>query len=142
MKIIIRNCNVAELDIPLKYATKLYNEFAIRPPNAFYLRTRQRGMQNWDGKIKYITKTGQFKIGLLPSVYKRCIELGIKTIIVDMRQPLPKVSKVVTQIGKHKEKHMTARHGQFHIFRLTHRMLEEDMIRMLSVSTASQEKVA
>lgn len=102
MKIIIRNCNVAELDIPLKYATKLYNEFAIRHPNAFYLRTRQRGMQNWDGKIKYITKTGQFKIGLLPSVYKRCIELGIKPIIVDMRQPLPKVSKVVTQIGKYK----------------------------------------
>lgn len=83
MKIIIRNCNVAELDIPLKYAMKLYNEFAIRHPNAFYLRTRQRGMQNWDGKIKYITKTGQFKIGLLPSVYKRCIELGIKPIIVD-----------------------------------------------------------
>lgn len=102
MKIIIRNCNVAELDIPLKYAMKLYNEFAIRHPNAFYLRTRQRGMQNWDGKIKYITKTGQFKIGLLPSVYKRCIELGIKPIIVDMRQPLPKVSKVVTQIGKYK----------------------------------------
>lgn len=102
MRIIIRNCNVAELDIPLKYATKLYNEFAIRHPNAFYLRTRQRGMQNWDGKIKYITKTGQFKIGLLPSVYKRCIELGIKPIIVDMRQPLPKVSKVVTQIGKYK----------------------------------------
>lgn len=102
MKIIIRNCNVAELDIPLKYATKLYNEFAIRHPNAFYLRTRQRGMQNWDGKIKYITKTGQFKIGLLPSVYKRCIELGIKPIIVDMRQPLPKVSKVVTNIGKYK----------------------------------------
>lgn len=101
MKIIIRNCNVAELDIPLKYAIKLYNEFAIRHPNAFYLRTRQRGMQNWDGKIKYITKTGQFKIGLLPSVYKRCIELGIKPIIVDMRQPLPKVSKVVTQIGKY-----------------------------------------
>lgn len=102
MKIIIRNCNVAELDIPLKYAIRLYNEFAIRHPNAFYLRTRQRGMQNWDGKIKYITKTGQFKIGLLPSVYKRCIELGIKPIIVDMRQPLPKVSKVVTNIGKYK----------------------------------------
>lgn len=102
MKIIIRNCNVAELDIPLKYATKLYNEFAIRHPNAFYLRTRQLGMQNWDGKIKYITKTGQFKIGLLSSVYKRCIELGIKPIIVDMRQPLPKVSKVVTRIGKYK----------------------------------------
>jgi hypothetical protein len=31
MKIIIRNCNVAELDIPLKYATKLYNELSDTP---------------------------------------------------------------------------------------------------------------
>ena len=101
-KIIIQNGNVCELDIPLKYAQKLYNEFAIRHPNAFYLRTRQRGMQNWDGKIHYITKTGQFKIGLLPRVYNRCIEMGIKPKVVDMRQPLPKVSKVVTNIGKYK----------------------------------------
>jgi superfamily II DNA or RNA helicase len=101
-KIIIQNGNMCELDIPLKYAQKLYNEFAIRHPNAFYLRTRQRGMQNWDGKIHYITKTGQFKIGLLPRVYNRCIEMGIKPKVVDMRQPLPKVSKVVTNIGKYK----------------------------------------
>ena len=65
-KIIIQNGNMCELDLPLKFAQKLYNEFAIRHPNAFYLRTRQRGMQNWDGKIHYITKTGKFKIGLLP----------------------------------------------------------------------------
>ena len=101
-KIIIQNGNMCELDIPLKYAQKLYNEFAIRHPNAFYLRTRQRGMQNWDGKIHYITKTGQFKIGLLPKVYDMCIEMGIKPKVVDMRQPLPKVSKVVTNIGKYK----------------------------------------
>lgn len=50
-------------------------------------------MQNWDGKIHYITKTGQFKIGLLPKVYDMCIEMGIKPKVVDMRQPLPKVSK-------------------------------------------------
>lgn len=101
-KIIIQNGNMCELDIPLKYAQKLYNEFAIRHPNAFYLRTRQKGMQNWDGKIHYITKIGQFKIGLLPRVYDRCIEMGIKPKVVDMRQPLPKVSKVVTNIGKYK----------------------------------------
>jgi superfamily II DNA or RNA helicase len=59
-------------------------------------------MQNWDGKIHYITKTGQFKIGLLPKVYDMCIEMGIKPKVVDMRQPLPKVSKVVTNIGKYK----------------------------------------
>lgn len=101
MKILIRNCNMCDLDLPLKYAQKLYNEFAIRHPNAFYLRTRQRGMQNWDGKIKYITKEGSFKIGLLPAVYKKCIEYGIKPIIVDMRQPLPKVNEVVTKVGKY-----------------------------------------
>lgn len=101
-KIIIQNSNMCELDLPLKFAQKLYNEFAIRHPNAFYLRTRQRGMQNWDGKIHYITKTGQFKIGLLPKVYDMCIEMGIKPKVVDMRQPLPKISKVVTNIGKYK----------------------------------------
>lgn len=101
-RIIIQNGNMCELDLPLKFAQKLYNEFAIRHPNAFYLRTRQRGMQNWDGKIHYITKTGQFKIGLLPKVYDMCIEMGIKPKVVDMRQPLPKVSKVVTNIGKYK----------------------------------------
>ena len=100
-KIIIQNGNMCELDLPLKFAQKLYQEFAIRHPNAFYLRTRQRGMQNWDGKIHYITKTGQFKIGLLPLIYEKCIEYGIKPKVVDMRQPLPKVSKVVTKIGKY-----------------------------------------
>ena len=66
--IIIKNCNQCELDIPLKYAQKLYQDFAIRHPGAFYLKTRVRGMQDWDGKIKYINKSGLFKIGLLPAV--------------------------------------------------------------------------
>lgn len=101
MRIIITNCNMCELDIPLKYAQKLYQEFAVKHPNAFYLRTRQRGMQNWDGKIHYITKTGQFKIGLLPAIYKKCIEYGIKPKVVDLRTKLPKVKKVVTKIGKY-----------------------------------------
>lgn len=70
--IIIKNCNVCELDVPLKFASVLYNEFAIRHPNAFFLRTRGRGMKDWDGKIKYITKGGQFKIGLLPAVLEKC----------------------------------------------------------------------
>ena len=34
--IIIKNCNQATLDISLKYAQKLYNDFAIHHPNAFY----------------------------------------------------------------------------------------------------------
>ena len=41
------------------------------------------------GKIHYINKHGEFKIGLLPAVYEKCIEYGIKPKVVDMRQPLP-----------------------------------------------------
>ena len=102
MKILIENGNVCSLDLPLKFAQKLYAEFAIRHPNAFYLRTRLRGMQNWDGKIHYINKHGEFKIGLLPAVYEKCIEYGIKPKVVDMRQPLPEVNEVVTKIGEYK----------------------------------------
>ena len=93
---------MCELDLPLKFAQKLYQEFSVRHPNAFYLRTRQRGMQKWDGKIHYVNKYGEFKIGLLPAVYEKCIEYGIKPKVVDMRKPLPKVKKVVTKIGKYK----------------------------------------
>jgi superfamily II DNA or RNA helicase len=93
---------MCELDLPLKFAQKLYQEFSVRHPNAFYLRTRQRGMQNWDGKIHYINKHGEFKIGFLPAVYEKCIEYGIKPKVVDMRKPLPKVKRVVTKIGKYK----------------------------------------
>lgn len=101
-KIIIQNGNMCELSIPLKFAQKLYTEFSVRHPNAFYLRTRQRGMHDWDGKIHYINKYGEFKIGLLPSVYEKCIEYGLKPTVIDMRQPLPKVSKIVTEIGEYK----------------------------------------
>lgn len=100
-KLIILNSNMCEMDVPLKVAQKLYNDFAIRHPNAFFLRTRQRGMQNWDGKIHYINKHGQFKIGLLPSVYEKCIEYGVKPEVIDMRNPIPKVKDVVTHIGKY-----------------------------------------
>ena len=93
---------MCELDLPLKFAQKLYQEFSVRHPNAFYLRIRQRGMQNWDGKIHYINKHGEFKIGFLPAVYEKCIEYGIKPKVVDMRKPLPKVKRVVTKIGKYK----------------------------------------
>lgn len=99
-RIIIKNCNIAELDIPLRYAQKLFNDFAIRHPNAFYLKTRVRGMRDWDGKIKYISKTGQFKIGLLPSVLEKLRGYGLTVQVVDMRRPVPVVKKIVKKIGK------------------------------------------
>ena len=101
--IIIKNGNICELDIPLKYANKLYNQFAIRHPNAFYLRTRVKGMANWDGTVKFITKTGQFKIGLLPAIYEACKALGLRQVkIVDMRKPVPRVEHVQHHVGNYK----------------------------------------
>ena len=101
--IIIKNGNICELDIPLKYANKLYKEFAIRHPNAFYLRTRVKGMANWDGTVKFISKTGQFKIGLLPEVYEACKRLGLKKIeIHDMRKPVPRIEHVQHHVGNYK----------------------------------------
>ena len=102
-RIIIKNGNICELDVPLKYANKLYNQFAIRHPNAFYLRTRVKGMANWDGTVKFITKTGQFKIGLLPSVYEACKKLGLRKIeILDMRKPVPTIKHVQHHVGNYK----------------------------------------
>lgn len=101
--IIIKNCNQCELNVPLKYAQKVYQQFAIRHPNAFYLKTRVRGMANWDGKIKYVTERGLFKIGLLPSVIKALNEMGLKDVkITDERIPIPVVKKPITEIGRFK----------------------------------------
>lgn len=94
---------MGELDIPLKYAQKLYQDYAIRHPNAFYLKTRVRGMANWDGRIKFITARGQFKIGLLPSIVKTLEGYGLKDLeIIDLRPTLPKIDKPITQIGRFK----------------------------------------
>jgi superfamily II DNA or RNA helicase len=81
--IIIQNCNQCELDIPAKYALKLYNELSIRHPQSFYLKRRIR---DWDGMIHYINKRGSFKIGLLPRVFDKCVEYGLKPKVIDNRR--------------------------------------------------------
>lgn len=97
-KIIIKNCNECELDIPQKYGIKLYDELSIRHPQAFFLRMK---VKEWDGKVHFLNKYGIFKIGLLPRVYSRLLEYGLKVKIIDLRKPLPK-SKPVKEIGNYK----------------------------------------
>ena len=97
--IIIQNCNQCELNIPAKYATKLYNEFSVRHPQSFYLKKR---VPNWDGKIHFINKAGIFKIGLLPKIYNKCKEYGLKVFIEDFRKPVPEVNKPIKSIGNYK----------------------------------------
>ncbi|MCM1438820.1 MAG: DEAD/DEAH box helicase family protein [Roseburia sp.] len=98
-RIIIKNCNECELDIPQKYAIKLYEDMSIRHPQAFFLRQRIR---DWDGKVHFLSKYGKFKIGLLPRVYKKCLEYGLKVEVIDNRRPIPLPKKPVTKIGKFK----------------------------------------
>lgn len=99
-KLIIKNCNEVELDIPRKYGIKLYDDMSIRHPNAFYLR---RSIKNWDGKVHFISKYGRFKIGLLPRVYKKLTDdYGLKVKIIDQRRGITLPKKVVTKIGNYK----------------------------------------
>ena len=98
-RLIIKNCNEVELDISQKYGTKLYDEMSVRHPNAFYLR---RTIKNWDGMVHFVSKYGRFKIGLLPRVYKKLKEYGLKVEIIDQRRGITIPKKVVTQVGKYK----------------------------------------
>ena len=92
-KIVIQNCNQCYMDIPLKEAQTIFKEYQVKHPNAFYLRGRVKG---WDGIVRFITKTGSFKIGLLPSVLASCKALGINPKVVDLRKPVPIVKKSIT----------------------------------------------
>jgi len=105
-RIIIQNCNQCSLDLPLQLSNKLYKDFQIRHPNAFYVlkKMKRRPTSNqWDGYIKFISKKGTFKIGLLPEVLERCKKLGIDNIkVVDLRKPVPVVKKLIKRIGDYK----------------------------------------
>lgn len=98
-KLIIKNCNEVEMDIPRKYGIKIYDEMSIRHPQAFYLR---RTIKNWDGNVHFISKYGRFKIGLLPRVYNKLKEYGLKPVVIDQRKGITIPKKVVTQVGKYK----------------------------------------
>jgi len=97
--IIIQNCNQCELNIPAKYANKLYNEFSVRHPQSFYLKKR---IPNWDGMIHFINKSGVFRIGLLPKIYNKCKEYGLDVFIEDFRKPVPEVNTQIKSIGNYK----------------------------------------
>lgn len=99
-RLIIKNCNEVEIDIPQKYGVKLYEEMSIRHPNAFYLR---KSIRNWDGKVHFVSKYGRFKIGLLPRIYKKLTkEYGLSVKIIDQRKGIIIPKKVVSKIGKYK----------------------------------------
>ena len=97
VKINIWNCNECSLDVSAKIGLKLYKEFSIKHPNAFYLRGK---VKNWDGMVHFINKGAQFKIGLLPLVVAKCKEFGYKVKVIDTRPQLELPKKPVTKIAQ------------------------------------------
>jgi superfamily II DNA or RNA helicase len=89
----------SRLEGNLKEQMKLYKEFKVRHPNAFFMR---RSMpRGWDGKIDYITEKGFFQSGLFPLIVAKCEELGINYSVEDYRDELEDV-EVETEIGEFK----------------------------------------
>ena len=97
IRLTIENCNLGLIEGPRKVLNQLYDEFEIKHPNAFQIMIRSRN-NNWDGKVHFITENCRFKIGLLPIIYDRCIEIGQKVEVVDKRPSLgvkPVIQKTI-----------------------------------------------
>lgn len=84
-----------------KLLLKLRNRFAIRNPNAFFIRRRGNVDSSWDGKIHYITDAFYFKTGLLTQVVEVLEkEFKEKVKIIDKRVDFNVKPKFVSKIGK------------------------------------------
>jgi len=93
----IINYNQGQLDGPMVIMNKLYEEFGIKHPNAWHIK--MAGGREWDGIVHYITEYGKFKIGLLPIIYKRLVELEYEVKVIDNREPIRIVPKVPKMVG-------------------------------------------
>lgn len=102
VELIIKNSNICEAKGPLKVLHKLYKEFRIKHPNAWHILMYQKGKVRWDGYIKYVSDTGNFRIGLLPTIYNKLESWGEKVKIIDRRPPL-EVSPVIPSVLGDKE---------------------------------------
>lgn len=96
----ILNGNMCQVEGPLKVTNKLYNDFRIKHPNAWHIRMYQRGNNQWDGYVKYISDRGTFRIGLLGKVYNKLIEYGEKVKVIDNRLPLDITPVIPNKLGE------------------------------------------
>jgi len=71
--------NLCHLDGNRKHLNKLYKDFKVRNPNAFFLRKYMP--RGWDGKIDYIRESGTFQTGLLPKVFGAASKLDSVKLI-------------------------------------------------------------
>ena len=98
IKLTIENTNQGVITGDITVLQKLYKDFTIRHPQAFYLM-RKTG---WDGMIHYITERGKFSIGLAPMIASKAREYDPEVILEDHRKPLDAdiIPQVPSQVGK------------------------------------------
>ena len=87
-------CNVSG---NLRELTKLRDQLKFRHPNAWFLR--QHMPKGWDGYVYDISERGTIKVGLIPKLIRKCLELGIEYFIVDNRK-LKKLKGIPKRVGK------------------------------------------
>ena len=92
----IKNNLMCTLEGNLKVLQRLYKEYSIKHPAAFYI-TRKNS--KWDGIISFISNKGNFKIGLLPSVIQRLKELNEEFEVYDYRIPFRHIPKIPKKLG-------------------------------------------
>ena len=81
----------------IKIANKLRNELRFRHPNAWFLRKHMP--KGWDGHVYDISENWTIKVGLIPKLIDKCIELGIDFEVLDNRE-LPKLGVIPKKISE------------------------------------------
>lgn len=84
----------------IKIIMQLRKDFALKNPNAFFIRRSGSVDSSWDGNINYITEANYFKTGLLPQVVKTLKEKYNQEVkLVDYRNIQEIKIKIPKRIG-------------------------------------------
>lgn len=95
MKIIINNIEsqavIGGVDylLPFDLTKTLRDYLSMVVPGARFSEAAKK--RKWDGKKYFITTTGKFATGFLPSILNYMDELGVKVTIEDLRGEIPKM---------------------------------------------------
>lgn len=99
VEISLNNNLMGSLQGPLPILRKIYLDFRIRHPEAFFITRKNT---RWDGYIDYITPSGKFKIGLFPSIVKYFKDNNIEFKIYDYRNKINITPRVPKCLGDKK----------------------------------------
>lgn len=76
---------------------RIYTYFSIPNPNAFFLRKYMH--RGWDGKVHYLSETGNIATGLIPELMDFCKKAKIRYEVRDFRPKFKKVEPHVTSLN-------------------------------------------